>query len=61
MKRPGLNLKGNWLSMAGVLFLMLALVMGVASNAKAATGSFDRDRYLPEKAGGNDYIVRGFL
>nr|CAJ72259.1 protein with unknown function [Candidatus Kuenenia stuttgartiensis] len=55
MKRPGLNLKGNWLSMAGVLFLMLALVMGVASNAKAATGSFDRDRYLPEKAGGNDY------
>ena len=54
MKRPGLNLKGNWLSMAGVLFLMLALVMGVASNAKAATGSFDRDHYLPQ-LGTSDY------
>lgn len=54
MKRPGLNLKGNWLSMAGVLFLMLALVMGVASSAKAATGSLDRDHYLPQ-LGTNDY------
>lgn len=54
MKRPGLNVKGNWLSMAGVLFLMLALVMGVASSAKAATGSFDRDHYLPQ-LGTSDY------
>ncbi|MCZ7624221.1 MAG: carboxypeptidase regulatory-like domain-containing protein [Candidatus Kuenenia sp.] len=55
MKRPGLNLKGNWLSMAGVLFLMLALVMGVASNAKAATGSFDSDPYLPSLNDTNDF------
>ena len=55
MKRPGLNLKGNWLSMAGVLFLMLALVMGVASSAKAATGSLDREKYLPSVDDASDY------
>ncbi|MCF6147828.1 MAG: hypothetical protein E3K37_04125 [Candidatus Kuenenia sp.] len=54
MKRPKVNVKLSWFGLAGFLFLMLALVMGVASSAKAATGSFDRNHYLPQ-LGDNDY------
>src|SRR3972149_6238775 len=61
MKRPKTNTKKlSWFSIAGVFLLAIALAVGVCSNAQAATGSFDRDKYLPSLSSTNDYD-RAFL
>src|SRR3990167_4081087 len=56
MKRPKTNTKKlSWFSIAGVFLLAIALAVGVCTNAQAATGSFDRDAYLPSLSDTNDY------
>src|SRR3989338_3763944 len=61
MKRPKTNTKKlSWFSIASVFLLAIALAVGVCTNAQAATGSFDRDKYLPSLSNTNDYD-RAFL
>src|SRR3989304_4178415 len=61
MKRPKTNIKKiSWFSIAGVFLLAIALAVGVGTNAQAATGSFDRDKYLPSLNNTDDYD-RAFL
>src|SRR3990167_1794807 len=56
MKRPKTNTKKlSWFSIASVFLLAIALAVGVCTNAHAATGSFDRDKYLPALSSTNDY------
>ena len=56
MKRPKTNTKKiSWFSIAGVFLLAIALAVGVCTNAQAATGSFDRDAYLPSLSDTNDF------
>src|SRR3989339_1148977 len=56
MKRPQTNTKKlSWFSIAGVFLLAIALAAGVCTNAQAATGSLDRDNYLPPLSNTNDF------
>src|SRR3972149_4345286 len=56
MKRPKTNTKKlSWFSIASVFLLAIALAVGVCTNAQAATGSFDRDKYLPALSSTDDY------
>ncbi len=56
MKRPKTsNKKISWFSIASVFLLAIALAVGVTSNAQAASGSFDRDNYLPSYSDTNDF------
>ncbi|HHT9113206.1 MAG: carboxypeptidase regulatory-like domain-containing protein [Planctomycetes bacterium] len=55
MKRPKINSKKiSWFSIASVFLLAVALAVGVTTSAQAATGSFDRDGYLPD-LGSSDF------
>ncbi|MBI2471657.1 MAG: carboxypeptidase regulatory-like domain-containing protein [Planctomycetes bacterium] len=55
MKRPKIiSKKTSWFSIASVFLLAVALAVGVTTSAQAATGSFDRDSYLPD-LGSSDY------
>ena len=56
MKRPKTNSKKiSWFSVVSVFMLAIALVAGVSASAQAATGSFDRDNYLPSYSDTNDF------
>jgi len=56
MKRPKTSSKRMaWLSAASLFLLAIVFALGVITNANAATGSFDRDKYLPSLSDTNDY------
>jgi len=56
MKRPKTsNKKISWFGIASVFLLAVALAVGVTSSAQAATGSFDRDKYLPSLSDTENY------
>jgi len=55
MKRPKAREKLSIISMCGMLFLMLAFIMGTASDARAASGSFDRTDYMPSSDDTDDH------
>ncbi|HHT9138658.1 MAG TPA: hypothetical protein ACFYEK_15615, partial [Candidatus Wunengus sp. YC60] len=56
MKRPKTSSKKtSWFNIASVFLLAVTLAMGVTTSAQAATGSFDRDAYLPPLSDTNDY------
>ena len=49
MERPKTKSKKiSWFSIASVFLLAIALAVGMATNVHAASGSFDRDNYLPD-------------
>ena len=48
MKRPKISSKKiSWFTIASVFLLAIAIAVGGVSAAQAASGSFDRDKYLP--------------
>jgi len=56
MKRPKTSSKKiSWFSIASVFLLVIALAVGVSTNAQAASGSFDRDSYFPSYGDTNDF------
>ena len=57
MKRPKIlsGKKKSWFCMASVFLLVVAFALSIVSNAMAATGSFDRESYLPPKNNTNDF------
>ncbi len=56
MKRPKTsNKKISWFSIASVFLLAIALAVGVSTNAQAASGSLDRDNYLPSYGDTDDF------
>src|SRR3989304_7325266 len=56
MKRPKMNSKKrSWFSVVSVFMLAIALAVGVTTSAQAATGSFDRNNYLPSLSDTNDF------
>src|SRR5574337_335748 len=56
MKRPKTisSKRRIWFSMASIFLLVFAFAVSIASNSMAATGSFDRDGYLPD-LGSSDF------
>ena len=56
MKRPKINSKKiSWFSIVSVFMLAIALAVGVPTNAHAASGSLDRDSYLPSLSNTGDF------
>ncbi|MFN3532521.1 MAG: hypothetical protein ACK41Q_08450, partial [Candidatus Brocadia sp.] len=57
MKRPKTmsSKRRIWFSMASIFLLVFAFALSMASVASAATGSFDRDTYLPSYSDTNDF------
>ncbi|MEP9412163.1 MAG: hypothetical protein HRF42_12350, partial [Candidatus Brocadia sp.] len=57
MKRPKTmcSKRRIWFSIASVFLLVVAFTLSIASNAGAATGSFDRGTYLPSYGDTNDF------
>ena len=57
MERPKTsNKKMSWFGIVSVFLLAIATAVGVSTNAQAASGSFDRDTYLPDlTSSGNDF------
>lgn len=57
MKRPKTlgNRKKIWFSMASIFLLVIAFAVSVSSSSMAATGSFDRDSYVPSYGDTNDF------
>lgn len=47
--------KGVWLGMSSIFLLAVAFALSIATNSMAATGSFDRESYLPSLGDTNDF------
>ena len=55
MQKPKSIKKVTLFTLTRIFLLILTIMAGVTSNAWAATGSFDRDNYLPSLDDVNDY------
>ncbi len=62
MKRPKTSSKKmSWFNIAGVFLLAVALAVGATTSAQAASGSFDRDAYVPPVEGSNSDFERAWI
>ncbi|MDQ1271804.1 MAG: hypothetical protein QG591_434, partial [Planctomycetota bacterium] len=57
MKRPNITFSNKriWFGLSSIFLLVVAFVVGMASSSMAATGSFDREGYLPSLGDTSDF------
>ncbi len=57
MKRPNITFSNKriWFGLSSIFLLVVAFAVGMASNSMAATGSFDREGYLPSLGDTSDF------